>query len=80
VIGITAQVSLYPSPESAGAGIGEAHQILRECAVEVEQDAVSTLQRVYPNHCSGEAAFVALTQILGLSVVRPCPVGTFLEF
>jgi metal-dependent hydrolase (beta-lactamase superfamily II) len=29
------------------------------------------LKRVYPNHCSGEAAFVALTQILGPSVVRP---------
>jgi 7,8-dihydropterin-6-yl-methyl-4-(beta-D-ribofuranosyl)aminobenzene 5'-phosphate synthase len=42
--------------------------------------AMPALQRVYPNHCSGEAAFVALTQILGPSVVRPCPVGTFLEF
>jgi len=38
------------------------------------------LQRVYPNHCSGEAAFVALTQILGPSAVRPCPAGTVLEF
>jgi 7,8-dihydropterin-6-yl-methyl-4-(beta-D-ribofuranosyl)aminobenzene 5'-phosphate synthase len=38
------------------------------------------LQRVYPNHCTGEAAFVALTQILGPSVVRPCPAGTVLEF
>lgn len=34
------------------------------------------LQRVYPNHCTGEAAFVALTQHLGSSVVRPCPAGT----
>ena len=42
--------------------------------------AMPALQRVYPNHCSGEAAFVALTQILGPSVVRPCPAGTVLEF
>jgi hypothetical protein len=28
----------------------------------------------------GEAAFFALTQVLGPSVVRPCPAGTALEF
>jgi 7,8-dihydropterin-6-yl-methyl-4-(beta-D-ribofuranosyl)aminobenzene 5'-phosphate synthase len=38
------------------------------------------LEHVYPNHCTGEAAFVALTQILGPSVVHPCPAGTVLEF
>jgi 7,8-dihydropterin-6-yl-methyl-4-(beta-D-ribofuranosyl)aminobenzene 5'-phosphate synthase len=37
------------------------------------------LQRVYPNHCTGEAAFVALTQILGPSVVQPFPAGTVLK-
>jgi len=37
------------------------------------------LERVYPNHCTGEAAFVALTQILGPHVVGPCPAGTILE-
>jgi len=42
--------------------------------------AMPALQRVYPNHCSGEAAFVALTQILEPSLVRPCPAGTVLEF
>ena len=42
--------------------------------------AMPTLQGVYPNHCSGEAAFVALMQILGPSVVRPCPAGTVWEF
>jgi len=36
------------------------------------------LERVYPNHCTGEAAFVALTCELGASVVRPCPAGTVL--
>jgi 7,8-dihydropterin-6-yl-methyl-4-(beta-D-ribofuranosyl)aminobenzene 5'-phosphate synthase len=42
--------------------------------------AMPALERVYPNHCTGEAAFVALTQILGPSVVRPCPAATVLEF
>ena len=41
--------------------------------------AMPALQSVYPNHCSGESAFVALTQILGPSVVRPCPAGTLWE-
>jgi 7,8-dihydropterin-6-yl-methyl-4-(beta-D-ribofuranosyl)aminobenzene 5'-phosphate synthase len=42
--------------------------------------AMPALQRIYSNHCTGEAAFVALTQILGPSVVHPCPAGTVLEF
>lgn len=42
-------------------------------------DAMPALQGVYPNHCSGEAAFVTLTEMLGSSVVRPCPAGTVLE-
>jgi 7,8-dihydropterin-6-yl-methyl-4-(beta-D-ribofuranosyl)aminobenzene 5'-phosphate synthase len=42
--------------------------------------AMPALQHVYPNHCTGEAAFIALTQILGPSVVHPCPAGTVLEF
>jgi 7,8-dihydropterin-6-yl-methyl-4-(beta-D-ribofuranosyl)aminobenzene 5'-phosphate synthase len=42
--------------------------------------AMPALQHVYTNHCTGEAAFVVLTQILGPSVVRPCPAGTILEF
>jgi 7,8-dihydropterin-6-yl-methyl-4-(beta-D-ribofuranosyl)aminobenzene 5'-phosphate synthase len=42
--------------------------------------AMPALEGVYPNHCSGESAFVALTQALGPSVVRPCPAGTVLEF
>jgi 7,8-dihydropterin-6-yl-methyl-4-(beta-D-ribofuranosyl)aminobenzene 5'-phosphate synthase len=37
------------------------------------------LQHVYTNHCTGEAAFVALTQILGPSVVKPCPAGAVLK-
>lgn len=40
---------------------------------------MAALRRVYPNHCTGEAAFVALTRVLGSSVVRPCPAGTELD-
>jgi uncharacterized protein YqgV (UPF0045/DUF77 family) len=44
MIGITAQVSLYPLPQSPMAPeIDEALQVFRECAVEVEPDAVCTL-------------------------------------
>ena len=38
-----------------------------------------SVQRVYPNHCTGEAAFIALTLTLGPSIVRPCPAGTELD-
>jgi 7,8-dihydropterin-6-yl-methyl-4-(beta-D-ribofuranosyl)aminobenzene 5'-phosphate synthase len=38
--------------------------------------AMPALARVYPNHCTGEAAFLSLTQRLGPSVVRPFPAGT----
>ena len=38
----------------------------------------AALKHVYPNHCTGEGAFVALTNTLGSSVVRPCPAGTTL--
>ena len=44
MIGVTAQVSLYPLRQEALApDIGEALQIFRECALEVEPDALSTL-------------------------------------
>jgi uncharacterized protein YqgV (UPF0045/DUF77 family) len=44
VIGITAQVSLYPLRQEALAPeIGEALQVFRECALEVEPDTMSTL-------------------------------------
>ena len=39
-----------------------------------------SVRRVYPNHCTGEAAFVALTLTLGPSAVSPCPAGTVVEF
>jgi 7,8-dihydropterin-6-yl-methyl-4-(beta-D-ribofuranosyl)aminobenzene 5'-phosphate synthase len=41
---------------------------------------MESVQRVHPNHCTGEIAFVALTLTLGPAVVRPCPAGTVLEF
>jgi len=40
---------------------------------------MESVQRVYPNHCTGETAFIALTLTLGPSVVHPCPAGTVLE-
>jgi 7,8-dihydropterin-6-yl-methyl-4-(beta-D-ribofuranosyl)aminobenzene 5'-phosphate synthase len=40
----------------------------------------STLQRVYPSHCTGEAAYVILSNMLGPKVVHPCPAGTELVF
>jgi 7,8-dihydropterin-6-yl-methyl-4-(beta-D-ribofuranosyl)aminobenzene 5'-phosphate synthase len=40
---------------------------------------MESVQHVYPNHCTGEAAFVTLTLTLGPSVVRPCPAGTVLS-
>jgi 7,8-dihydropterin-6-yl-methyl-4-(beta-D-ribofuranosyl)aminobenzene 5'-phosphate synthase len=46
------------------------------CKVLAEEPA---LERIYPNHCTGEAAFVALTNTLGSAVVHPCPAGTVLE-
>ena len=41
--------------------------------------SMPVLKRVYPNHCTGEVAFVTLTQRLGAQVIRPCPAGTVLE-
>jgi len=40
---------------------------------------MESVQRVYPNHCTGEMAFVALTLTLGPSIVHPCPAGTKLD-
>jgi 7,8-dihydropterin-6-yl-methyl-4-(beta-D-ribofuranosyl)aminobenzene 5'-phosphate synthase len=39
----------------------------------------STLKGVYPSHCSGEAAFVAFTNLLGSSIAHPCPAGTIFD-
>ena len=54
-----------------------AEELEHVCEVLTRKDA---LTRVYPNHCTGEAAYVALTNALGPEVVRPCPVGTVLEY
>ena len=40
---------------------------------------MESVQRVYPSHCTGEAAFVSLLLTLGPSIVRPCPAGTKLD-
>jgi 7,8-dihydropterin-6-yl-methyl-4-(beta-D-ribofuranosyl)aminobenzene 5'-phosphate synthase len=40
---------------------------------------MDTLQRVYLNHCSSEAAYASLLLSLGPHIVRPCPAGTELN-
>jgi 7,8-dihydropterin-6-yl-methyl-4-(beta-D-ribofuranosyl)aminobenzene 5'-phosphate synthase len=35
--------------------------------------------RLYPNHCTGERAYVALAVAFG-DRVKPCPAGTILSF
>lgn len=50
-------------------------ELAHVCGALAERPA---LERVYPNHCTGEAAFVALTCELGATVVQPCPAGTVL--
>lgn len=42
--------------------------------------ALPALQRVYPGHCTGEAAFLALVQTLGADRVHSGPAGTVIEF
>jgi len=45
-----------------------------------ERHTMESVQRVYPNHCTGEAAFIALTLKLGPSIVHACPAGTVMQF
>jgi 7,8-dihydropterin-6-yl-methyl-4-(beta-D-ribofuranosyl)aminobenzene 5'-phosphate synthase len=42
--------------------------------------AIPGLQHVYPGHCTGEAAFLALAQALGPAVVHTGSAGTVIEF
>jgi 7,8-dihydropterin-6-yl-methyl-4-(beta-D-ribofuranosyl)aminobenzene 5'-phosphate synthase len=53
-----------------------AQALERTGEVLVETESV---QRVYLNHCSGEAGYVSLILKLGPHVVRPCPAGTKLD-
>lgn len=41
--------------------------------------AVPALKHVYPGHCTGETAFLALAQTLGSAVVHSSPAGTMIE-
>ncbi|MGC9395904.1 MAG: MBL fold metallo-hydrolase [Anaerolineae bacterium] len=38
-----------------------------------------TLRRIYLNHCSGENAYHILSQVMGNTIVHPCPAGTILD-
>ncbi len=52
----------------------EHQQRVNKVLVETE-----SVQRIYPNHCTGEVAFVSLMMTLRPSIVRPCPAGTKLD-
>lgn len=56
------------SPED----LTHAIDVLRDYAIEGEL-------RLYPNHCTGERAYLALAQTFGARV-QPCPAGTSLTF
>jgi len=58
------------------AGVAEG-DLQRTCA---RLAAMPALERVYPGHCTGEAAFLTLAQTLGTGVVHSSPAGTGIEF
>ena len=57
----------------AGVTEGDLHRATAKLA------AMPALQRIYPGHCTGEAAFLTLAQRLGTAVVRSSPAGTVIE-
>lgn len=73
---------LHPQPIALIAGglhlAGVAESDLRLACTRLA--ALPALQRVYPAHCTGEAAFLALAQTLGADRVHAGPAGTIIEF
>lgn len=71
----------FPQPVALIAGglhlAGVAEGDLRRVSARLA--AMPALQRVCPGHCTGEAAFLALAQTLGPTVVRSSPAGTVIE-
>ncbi len=71
----------FPQPVALIAGglhlAGIADADMRRCGERLA--AMTNLQHVYPGHCTGEAAYLALTQALGPTVVQPGPAGTAIE-
>jgi 7,8-dihydropterin-6-yl-methyl-4-(beta-D-ribofuranosyl)aminobenzene 5'-phosphate synthase len=73
---------IYPQPIAliigglhlAGVAEGDLRHATARLAV------MPALQRVYPGHCTGEAAFLTLAQTLGTGVVHSSPAGTVIEF
>jgi 7,8-dihydropterin-6-yl-methyl-4-(beta-D-ribofuranosyl)aminobenzene 5'-phosphate synthase len=45
----------------------------------LKEDFLGEIPNLYPNHCTGERAFLALLQAFGEQVL-PCPAGTVLNF
>lgn len=58
----------------AGIGAAELDRTITALA------AMPALQRVYPGHCTGEVAFLALAQGLGAGVVSSSPAGAIIAF
>ncbi len=57
------------------AGVSE-HDLAHACA---RLTSMSDLRHVYPGHCTGDAAYLALVQALGTAIVRSSPSGTVIE-
>ncbi len=45
----------------------------------LKEDFREEIPKLYPNHCTGERAILALSQAFG-ELVQPCPAGTVLNF
>ena len=73
---------LHPQPVALIAGglhlAGVAEADLQRASARLA--AMPALQRVYPAHCTGEAAFLALVQALGADRVHAGPAGTIIKF
>lgn len=73
---------LHPQPVALIAGglhlAGVAEADLQRASTRLA--AMPALQRVYPAHCTGEAAFLALVQALGADRVHAGPAGTIIKF
>jgi 7,8-dihydropterin-6-yl-methyl-4-(beta-D-ribofuranosyl)aminobenzene 5'-phosphate synthase len=61
-----------------GTHLVDADDAYLQHVVDVLSDTYGSL-RLYPNHCTGERAYVALANAFG-DQVSPCPVGTTLTF
>ena len=73
---------IFPQPVALIIGglhlVGVAEDDVRRASARLA--AMPALHRVYPGHCTGEAAFLALMQTLEAGMVRSSSAGTVIEF